>query len=363
MLKKATALMILVLTAIFTSAYSPTQAEIKAIPVQSKMFGMKLSPDGKTAATFENGIIHDDEIFPEFLPIRLFDVETGAEKFVLSGHSDYALDVAFSPDSQTLVSYHFNGLIYVWDAATGTLIKEISTTIGGVRLEFMPDGQSVLLVLNNLSPMLLTIDIETGYITNIAMQRFESRYDFMEYQSTYSLPDYFVAFDISSDGQSVAIAKSSGIIARWELADSTETVLRGIEDEALRPYFYIRAIQFSPDETSVVYFHSEEEMIYVLDAVTGEQKAVIPASGQATSFALAPDGDTVAWLDETPAINIAHLSQPDAPPTRISLTLREGMSGRGQPTLTFTPDSSQMVLGGLINVDTAENALYVVNIQ
>ncbi|MBZ0305858.1 MAG: hypothetical protein K8I82_07305, partial [Anaerolineae bacterium] len=102
---------LLVLLSLATAAYRPAAAEIKIIPFHSNQSGVELSPDGKTIATHELGVIQGDEIYPDLLPIRLFDVESGTEKALLTGHTDYAIDIAFSPDSQTLASYHFPGYV------------------------------------------------------------------------------------------------------------------------------------------------------------------------------------------------------------------------------------------------------------
>jgi WD40 repeat protein len=75
--------------------------------------------------------------------VRVWDVATGAEARVLSGHQGFAADVSFSPDGRRLASAGFSDLaVRVWDAATG---QELHTLRGhGHQLtgvSFSPDGR------------------------------------------------------------------------------------------------------------------------------------------------------------------------------------------------------------------------------
>jgi WD40 repeat protein/serine/threonine protein kinase len=52
--------------------------------------------------------------------ILLFGTRTGRLLRTLTGHTDFAYRPAFSPDSKRLASGSFNGILRVWDVATGT---------------------------------------------------------------------------------------------------------------------------------------------------------------------------------------------------------------------------------------------------
>lgn len=354
---------LLVLLSLATAAYRPAAAEIKIIPFHSNQSGVELSPDGKTIATHELGVIQGDEIYPDLLPIRLFDAETGTEKALLIGHTDYAIDIAFSPDSQTLASYHFPGYVYLWDVETATLLKQIPTLMWGGMITFLSDNKTVALMFNNsYSPTFLLLDTETEVVTNILIDRYESRKDFLEYTDRVRPPDMISAFTVAPDEQSVMVMMASGNLFRWQISpQQTESVY--VVDETL-PMFNTRKIMFSSDGNMIVYEQHDEQVVYVLDAANGAEKSVIPASGIA-AFDLASDGDTLAWLDrEVATLNVTSLSQPDAEPTVIQLPLPEGFRMVG-PTVTveFLPDDQRVMVGGFAQASEPENALLIVTVR
>lgn len=363
-MKRSTVILLaFMLGAIVTSAYSPATAEIKTIPYISNQSGVELSPDGKTIATHEIGVIQGDEVIPGFLPIRLFDVETGSERSALVGHTDYAVDIAFSPDSKTLASYHFPGYIYLWNAENGTLIKEIPTTTGVTGIRFLADGKTLVMSINNpYNLMFLLLDTETGYITRVIMNRFESRDDFMNYVDEHVPADFMSAFTVSPDEKSLIVMMASGNLFRWDAETGEAAVLKAVEETL--PVFFTRKVIFSHDASSILYEHRDEQVIYVLDAVTGAERAVIPAPNIYT-FDLAPDNDTLVWLGNDPvALNVVSLAQPDAPPTVIPLAFREGVRVVGPTvTLSFLPDEKRVMLGGMAKTGDPENALYVVTVK
>lgn len=359
MKSKLSILLSLLLSIFLFSAFAPTRAEIQVIPVQSQLYGFEVSPDGTMIATYESGIIHNDEVLPDFLPLRLLDVATGTEKFALSGHTDYALDIAFSSDNQWLVAVQFNGLLNVWNTADGTLSKQIQGMIGVNRIAFLPNTTTLLMVSSNtVINYLLLMDIETGYITRVIASDFATRAEFMEQLDQSPNGDLISAVGVAPDGQSVVLVKANGQIERWSLVDGTQTVLLPTEDS--RPYLYIRNVVETA--TGVVYSHSEQEKIFLLDSNTGELKSALDAKVSAVSMAVAPDGDAVAWVEES-TLNLARLSQPQTPPTQISLALGESMSVRGQPMVAFLPDGSHVVVGGYGNLDNAQNAIYIVKVN
>ena len=65
------------------------------------------APDGKRLATGSSEGI-----------VRLWEVATGQELLALKGHTDFVSAVAFSPDGQLLVSGSQDGTVRFWRAAT-----------------------------------------------------------------------------------------------------------------------------------------------------------------------------------------------------------------------------------------------------
>ncbi len=75
--------------------------------------------------------------------VRLWDAQTGSEKFVLSGHTEVVYFCAFSPDGKTVASASLDTTVRLWDAQTGEPI-EVYPCLGYVLCcTFSPSGNIV----------------------------------------------------------------------------------------------------------------------------------------------------------------------------------------------------------------------------
>lgn len=87
------------------------------------------SPDGNTLAVVYG------------LRIRLLGIPSGEEKAVLRGHPNYIHAIGFMPDGRTVISAGADGIVRVWDAATGTETRQHDWGIGKVCVAAVsPDG-------------------------------------------------------------------------------------------------------------------------------------------------------------------------------------------------------------------------------
>ena len=76
--------------------------------------------------------------------IRLWDAVTGAHQRTLTGHTEYVLSVAFSPDGRTLASGSDDDTIRLWDAVTGAHQRTLTGHRGeAYSVAFSPDGRTL----------------------------------------------------------------------------------------------------------------------------------------------------------------------------------------------------------------------------
>ncbi len=76
---------------------------------------------------------------------RVWDAATGAETFILSGHTGAVNSVAFSPDGRRILTGSRDRTAKVWDAATGQESLTLKGHTGAVRSTvFSPDGQRIV---------------------------------------------------------------------------------------------------------------------------------------------------------------------------------------------------------------------------
>jgi WD40 repeat protein len=343
-----------------TAQEEPT---VRVIPVPGEMFGAALSPDGRWLFIYESTQIHEDEIVPDYLPLRLIDLDSGEER-LLTGHTDYAYEAAFSPDSQRIASYHGNGDLLIWDVASGTITQRLLAIPGGGRVAFLADGQSVVTLFSGTSTQMAIWDLATGHITQLLAPRFDTRLEFMDTLQD-GLPDRVVAFISSPDGSVLWAVTMYVNLERWDIATSEATRLRSSAYDA--PMLSSRNVDLLADGRTLVFFDGRESILTLFDVTTGADVMTLPIDTLIDPVVW-PDGSQLAWIDTNLGLNLVVMPLDEAAvagaaePLLIPLTTDYGNPRRAiTPNLQLSQDGRRLLVTGFVVLDTGDNAVIVVD--
>jgi WD40 repeat protein len=118
---------------IFDAATGELRHTIDDVPFLLRYLMLRFSPDGRklaaTSASQNNS------------SIVLWDTGTGAKALVCNPPSKVTRDFVFTPDGKSVLSGGSDGVIHVWDTATGQLQRDIGVKLDEIgRLCLSPDG-------------------------------------------------------------------------------------------------------------------------------------------------------------------------------------------------------------------------------
>ncbi|KAK5205430.1 hypothetical protein LTR72_007062 [Exophiala xenobiotica] len=208
-------------------------------PLDRVVYHVAFSPDGKRLASGQwNGMV------------KLWDVATGsALQTLANAHNNYVSDVAFSPDGKWLASASGEGIIKLWEAAGGLRGSAPRTLEGHDRfvrkVTFAPDSKR--LASAGADGTVRVWDVETGTMLQMLRGSTDLRdsadlwHPIMD-SSMRTMTVQAVAF--SGDGKQLMSVSEAGTVRLWDVAGKA----REVKKSTLRKHKGIHsAVAFSPD--------------------------------------------------------------------------------------------------------------------
>lgn len=229
-----------------------------------------ISPDGRYIAVGAEG------------EIRLGDSSSGGVTRTLSTHGEAIWSVAFSPDSRSLASGSHNGILRIWDVASGQgrRIWKSESANGINDVAFSPDGR---LLAADSGYSIRIWDVASGQLLRT-----------LEGTSQGSL-----AF--SPDGQTLADLEIGAVQL---LTVASGNPLTSVNLQAAGVYTVANAIAFSPNG-HVLALGCSDNTVRLWDVANGKLlRTLLGHTDAVTSVAFSPDGRTLASGSKDKTIRI-----------------------------------------------------------
>jgi predicted NACHT family NTPase len=247
--------------------------------------------------------------------VRLWETASGREILSCKGHTDWVRSVAFSPNGEILASGSADQTVRLWDVRTGQCLEILQRHTSRVySLAFSSDGKT--LASGSADQTVKLWDISTSECLSTLREHISWVYS--------------VAF--SADGKTLA-SISYQTIKLWNI--STGECLKTLQEHS----GWIFSVAFSSDG-KILASGSADQTIKLWDTSTGEcLKTLQEHSGWVYSLAFNPDGKTLASGSADQTIKLWDTSTGDC------LKTLEGHTSKVR-SVAFSPDGQSLISGG-----------------
>ena len=229
--------------------------------------------------------------------IWLYDVDTGAEVALFTGHTGWVYSVSFSPDGITLASGSRDNTVRLWDVASRQqkAVLEHPWLASVHSVSFSPDGTTLA---SGSRKTVRLWDVASGQQKAVLEGH----------------TDRVTSVSFSPDGTILASGSWDDTVWLWDVASGQQkAVLEGHTS-------WVESVSFSPDGLTLA-SGSEDDTIRLWDVATGQEKALLQGhTSMVNSVSFSPDGLTLASGSEDGTILLWDMSPYVTPRSRQPLT-------------------------------------------
>jgi WD40 repeat protein/pimeloyl-ACP methyl ester carboxylesterase len=291
---------------------SPTQTAAPA-PVASAgpVYSLAFSPDGKTIAA------------AGYSQIRLQDAKTGQVLKMLEGHTSFVWGVAWSPDGNALASAGQDGT-RLWDAKAYQELNALDAA-WSFCVAWSPDGKQ--LATGSQSGKIYLWDAETGRLSR---------------EMTGSTVTPIISISWSPDGRTIAAGQLDGIIQLWDAGtgDPLDSLIGNKESRS-----DVNGLAWSPDGRILASAHQDgrvrlwdietRQILLTQEGHKGWTRGVAwspdgkqIAAGDGLYDRTMPAGRVVTWATSSLALTVDPMptATPDVPFELVSLTTEDNVT-------------------------------------
>ncbi|MBD2067173.1 NACHT domain-containing protein [Leptolyngbya sp. FACHB-671] len=286
------------------------------------VISVAFSPDGQQLATSDtSGEIH------------IWQIATGNQLLICSGHAHWTWALAFSPNGEFLASASDDYLVKLWEVETGECLKTFRGHMYSVNaIAFSPDGQQIATSSQDATIRIWDVNAP---VNRLQVDTDKSLLGIVD-ECTHILTDHesrvwSIAF--SPDGKTLVSGSEDKTIKLWN-ANTGEC-----QQTLLGHTNWIKSVVFSPDGRSLA-SGSFDQTVKLWDTETGNCLNTLQAhSSTVTSVSFSPDGQKLASSSYDQTIKLWNLK------TGQCIRTLQGHSNRVW-SVAFSPDGRLLASGG-----------------